>query len=278
MEVIDTHFHVWALAKFAYPWPTPDMKIYKDYYPCGLEEAVEGTHVKHAVFVQCLNGSVEEAEWVIDMSTRHPIIKGVVAGLDITSSKLEDDIERLKPSGMLKGVRHILDFEKEDWITRDDVSRGLDILANHDISYDLLVRPHHLKYVAEVVSKHPKTRFIINHIAKPPVASGRLDGWKEDMTNIARFDNVFCKISGLISEQTPETWKSIDFQPYIDHVLNMFGADRCVYGSDWPVFQVADASYHDNLQLVQKLLSKLPEEDQRKIFRTNAITFYKLDI
>lgn len=240
MEVIDTHFHVWALAKFAYPWPTPDMKIYKDYYPCGLEGAVEGTHVKHAVFVQCLNGSVEEAEWVIDMSTRHPIIKGVVAGLDITSSKLEDDIERLKPSGMLKGVRHILDFEKEDWITRDDVSRGLDILANHDISYDLLVRPHHLKYVAEVVSKHPN--------------------------------------SGLISEQTPETWKSIDFQPYIDHVLNVFGADRCVYGSDWPVFQVADASYHDNLQLVHKLLSKLPEEDQRKIFRTNAITFYKLDI
>ncbi|XP_053381304.1 uncharacterized protein y4mH-like [Mercenaria mercenaria] len=252
MEFVDTHFHVWALQKFSYPWPTPDRKIYKDYYPCGLENAVEGTPVKHAIFVQCLNGSVEEAEWVMDMATRHSIIKGVVAGLDITSPKLEEVIQTLKPKGLLKGVRHILDMEKDDWIARDDVSQGLDILGKHDISYDVLVRPHHLKYIPDVVSKHQNTKFIINHIAKPPVMTGKLDGWKEDMAEIAKSPNVSCKISGLISEQQPETWKQIDFQPFIDHVLTIFGPDRCIFGSDWPVFEMADATYTENLSLIRK--------------------------
>lgn len=278
MEIVDAHFHVWDLQKFSYPWPTPEMKIYKNYYPCGLEQAVEGTPVKHAIFVQCLNGSVEEAKWVIDMASRHPIIKGVVAGLDITSPKLEDDISILKGTGMLKGVRHILDFEEENWISRDDVGRGLETLGRHGVSFDLLVRPHHLKYVPDVVSKHTNTKFIINHIAKPPVTTGKLDGWKEDMAAIAKFSNVYCKISGLISEQKPNLWKEIQFQPYIDHVLSVFGPDRCIYGSDWPVFQMADASYTENFSLIRNLLSKLDEDDQTKIFRQNAMKFYNLDI
>lgn len=278
MEFVDTHFHVWALEKFSYPWPTPDMRIYKDYYPCGIESGIEGTPVKHAIFVQCLNGSVEEAEWVMDMATRHSIIKGVVAGLDITSPKLEEVIQTLKPKGLLKGVRHILDMEKEDWITRDDVSKGLDTLGKHDISYDLLVRPHHLKYIPDVVGKHNNTRFIINHIAKPPVMSGKLEGWDDDMAAIAKFPNVYCKISGLISEQQPETWKQINFQPYIDHVLKIFGADRCIFGSDWPVFEMAGATYNENFTLIRSLLSKLNDADQLKVFRENAIKFYNLDV
>ncbi|KAL4219607.1 hypothetical protein ACF0H5_022180 [Mactra antiquata] len=278
MDIVDCHFHVYELERFKYPWPTPGMKIYRNYFPCQFEKAIEGTNVKHAIFVQCLNSSIAEAEWVIDMASRHNIIKGVVAGLDLTSPSLEEDINKLKPSGLFKGVRHILDMEKEDWIICDDVSQGLHTLAKYDITFDVLVRPHHLKYVPQVVSKHTSTKFVINHIAKPPFNTGKLDGWREDMAEIAKYPNVYCKISGLISEQEPDTWKSIDYQPYIDHILSVFGVDRCMYGSDWPVFDMVDATYKQNLKVTRNVLSKLSDADQRKIFKENAIKFYNLEL
>ncbi|XP_052278975.1 uncharacterized protein LOC127877305 isoform X2 [Dreissena polymorpha] len=240
MDFVDTHFHNWALDKFPYPWPTADMSIYKDYYPCGLENAVADTPVQHAIFVQCLNCSAEEAEWVMDMATRHPIIKGVVAGLDLTSTALAETINRLKPTGFLKGARHILDMEADDWITRDDVSRGLEILANHNLTFDLLVRPRHLQFIPQVVSKHPR--------------------------------------SGLISEQRTDTWRTIDYKPFIEHVLSVFGSERCVFGSDWPVFELVGATYRESLDHIRALLAHLPAGDQAKIFRDNAVMFYNLNI
>ncbi|KAH3842312.1 uncharacterized protein y4mH-like isoform X1 [Dreissena polymorpha] len=278
MDFVDTHFHNWALDKFPYPWPTADMSIYKDYYPCGLENAVADTPVQHAIFVQCLNCSAEEAEWVMDMATRHPIIKGVVAGLDLTSTALAETINRLKPTGFLKGARHILDMEADDWITRDDVSRGLEILANHNLTFDLLVRPRHLQFIPQVVSKHPRLRFIIDHIAKPNFHDGKMGGWKDEMTEIAQFPNVFCKISGLISEQRTDTWRTIDYKPFIEHVLSVFGSERCVFGSDWPVFELVGATYRESLDHIRALLAHLPAGDQAKIFRDNAVMFYNLNI
>ncbi|WAQ98380.1 Y4MH-like protein [Mya arenaria] len=281
MEYVDCHFHVWALEKFKYPWPTPDMRIHKDYWPCGLEGNIENTPVKHAVFVQCLNassGGTAETEWVMDMATRHPVIVGVVAGLDLTSSNLDSVITSLKAKGCLKGARHILDLDADDWITRDNVSNGLETLAKHDLTFDLLVRPHHLPLVPTVVAKHPSLRFIIDHTAKPIFSEGRTTGWWDDMAQIAKFPNVFCKISGLISEQKEDTWRSIDYQPFIDHLLSVFGVDRCVFGSDWPVFENVGVTYKENLAHTEKLLAKLDQNDRLKIFRENAIRFYKLNL
>ncbi|XP_045202216.2 uncharacterized protein y4mH-like isoform X2 [Mercenaria mercenaria] len=253
--------------------------IYKNFYVTDLENAIEGTPVKHAIFVQCLNASVEEVDWIIDMARTHSIIKGIVAGLDIISPKLEEVIAKLKPSGLLKGVRHLFSWEKEeDWFTREDVGVGLDILGKHNIPFDLQASPQHLRYIRDTVPKHPKTNFIVDHIAVPPINTGDMETWRQDMADVAKLPNVYCKVSGIISGQTPSTWKTIDFQPIIDHVLSIFGPERCIYGSDWPVFGMAEASYKEYLALMQNLVSKLNEADQRKFFRENAIKFYNLDI
>lgn len=219
------------------------------------------------------------SEWVIDMASRHSIIKGIVAGLEITSPKLEEVIASLTPSGLLKGVRHLFSWEEEeDWITRQDVGVGLDTLGRHNIPFDLQASPEHLNYIRDVVPKHPGTNFIIDHNAVPPLGTGAMDKWKQDMADVAKFPNVFCKVSGIISDQQPDTWRKIDFQPIIDHVFSIFGVDRCIYGSDWPVFSMAEASYKEYLSLIQNLVSNLNEVDQRKFFRENAIKFYNLNL
>lgn len=280
MEVVDTHFHVWELEKFSYPWPTPDMKnIYKNFYITDYEKAIANTPVKHAIFVQCLNASVEEAEWMIETAQKHETIKGIVAGLDIISPKLEEVISKLQPSGLLKGVRHLFSWEeREDWFTRDDVGVGLDILGKHNIPYDLQASPEHLKYIRDICPKHPNTKFMIDHIAVPPLNTDRMELWTRDMADVAKIPNVYCKVSGIISGLTPDTWKTVDFQPIIDHVLSIFGPDRCIYGSDWPVFGMAEASYDEYFALMQKLVSKLNDDDSRKFFRENAIKFYNIDV
>lgn len=276
-DYVDAHFHVWELERFQYPWPTPDMRIYKNYFPCGIETASQSTPVRHGVFVQCLH-SVEEAEWVMDMATRHPFIAGVVAGLDLADSKLEENIIRLKKNEFFKGVRFILDFVEDDWLVRDDVNRGLDLLEKHNLTFDLLVRPKHLKYALDVVTKHPNLQFVVDHIAKPPYTTGKLEGWDADMAALAKHPNVYCKISGLISEMEPEVWKNLDFKSFVQHVLNVFGPDRCMFASDWPVLQTADSNYAETLALIDSCLGDLDPQDRRKIFRENAINFYKLKV
>ncbi|XP_052794362.1 uncharacterized protein y4mH-like [Mya arenaria] len=281
MEYVDCHFYNWALEEFKYPWPTPDMQIYKDYWPCGLERNIKNTPVKHAVFVQCLNasfGGIAEAEWMMDMVSIHPVVVGIVAGLDLTSPDLDSVITSLKAKGCLKGARHLLNFEADDWLTRDDVNRGLDTLAKHDLTFDLAIRHENLPLISTVVAKHPSLRFILNHIAEPNFSEGRTTGWWDDMEQIAKYPNVFCKISGLIAEDKKDTWKAIDYQPFIDHVLSVFGVDRCVFGSDWPVFENAGVTYEENLANTEKLLAKLGPNDRLKIFRENAIRVYKLDL
>ncbi|WAQ98381.1 Y4MH-like protein, partial [Mya arenaria] len=296
-----------ASEEFKYPWPTPDMQIYKDYWPCGLERNIKNTPVKHAVFVQCLNasfGGIAEAEWMMDMVSIHPARKpsidlhrsrktskppihfkphcrtklfrgsGLIAedkkdtwkaidyqpfidhvlsvfGVDrcvfgsdwpvFENAGLDSVITSLKANGCLKGARHLIDFEADDWLTRDDVSRGLVTLAKHDLTFDLAVRHEHLPLVTTVVAKHPSLRFIINHIAEPIFTEGKKTDWWDDMEQIGKYPNVFCKISGLIAENKKNTWKAIDYQPFIDHVISVFGVDRCVFGSDWPVFENAGA-------------------------------------
>lgn len=279
IEYVDTHFHIWDVKKFVYQWPESDMVIHRSYNPGDLWKDMKVTPIKHAVFVQVFNNeALEETKWVLEETAKHKFIKGIVASLDLTSPKLEEMITSLKPCGLIKGVRHILDVEKEDWITQDDVNNGLSILEKHGLTYDLLVRPHHLKYVPSVVSKHPNLKFIIDHIAKPYIKDGIIDGWKEDIAEIAKYPNVHCKLSGLVNEADPDNWKPADFQKYVDHVLKIFTADRCMFGSDWPVFTMAHAKYKDIYNLLQTCLSSVSEADKLKIFRENAIKFYNLKV
>ncbi|CAG2212622.1 L-fucono-1,5-lactonase-like [Mytilus edulis] len=279
MAYVDTHFHIWELDRFDYSWPTKDDKtLFKNFQIEELEEAVKATPVKYAVFVQCLNNKPEEAKWVMELAKNHSIIKGVVAGLDLTSSDLPKVLDDMQQNQLFKGCRHILDFEDEKWITREDVFQGLKVLEDRGLTFDLLLRPHLLKYIPDLIRRLPKLKFVVDHIAKPYAKDGKMSPWKEEIASIAEFPNVWCKISGLVNEGDLINWKKEDFQPYVDHVIRCFGIDRCMYGSDWPVCSQAGCKYVDVYSLLNDLLPSLSDEDKEKMFKENGRKFYSLQL
>ncbi|XP_013393929.1 uncharacterized protein LOC106161506 isoform X1 [Lingula anatina] len=280
-DLVDTHFHLWNLKKFQYAWPDADVPIlFRDINIEEYAEETRDTTFRHAVFVQVLNNCPEETKWLLKLAKTHPFLKGVVGGIDLTSPDLEKTLDELSMDPKFVGTRHILDFEKEDWLTREDVKKGLGILEKKGLTFDLLLRPHLLKHVPSLGAQFPNLKMVVDHIAKPFIKDGKMEGWKEDMEKIAKCPNISCKLSGLVTEADLKDWKVEDFVPYVKHVMKIFGVDRCFFGSDWPVSLMAGASFQKVFQVLQDILKKLDvtEEDQIKIFRENAIKFYNLKI
>jgi len=238
-EVIDTHFHIWDLQlRSTYPDPDasygwPDSSLPPIYRNITAEEAgsaMTAAGVKNAVFVQCCNSCREEIDWVDKLARENNFIKGIVGGVDLTSKNIKSDLDSCSP--LLVGVRHILDVEDPDWLLREDVHNGLAELESRGLAFDLLVRPPTLKHVPTIAGKFPNLRMVIDHISKPYLSQGTdvgLAGWKEDMALAASHNNVHCKISGLVTEVDPahhrKGWTAKTFQPYMGHVLQVFGPD-----------------------------------------------------
>ncbi|CAH1787465.1 unnamed protein product [Owenia fusiformis] len=277
-DYVDTHFHIWDLKKFNYPWPDADVGlIFRNFTPGDLAKEIEDSPIKHAVFVQCLNGSPEEAEWVFKQAEEFPFIKGVVAGLDLVDSEnLSGVIERLSVNPLFVGARHILSMEQVDYIAHEDVMKGLTTLEQKGVPFDLLLQPPHLKYIPAIARQLPNLKMVVDHIAKPYIKDGIIAGWKEDMAEIAKFPNIYCKISGMVTEADKENWKKEDFVPYVQHILDIFGPSRCMFGSDWPVCKLAGSDHGRVLELTNSLLGHLSEQEKIMIFRDNAIRFYNL--
>lgn len=277
---VDTHFHIWDLDEFNYSWPSADTpELYKNFTVKQYHESLQGTPVKYGIFVQCLNKHPGEAKSVIKKAVGNPFIKGVVAGLNLTDHEvLKKDLDELGKYKEFVGCRHILDVEDPEWIARDDVRRGIEILGQNGKTYDLLLRPHHLKHVPKLVSSLPSQKFVVNHIAKPYIKEGKIEPWKTEIAEIAKYPNVYCKISGLVTQADLKNWKEEDIKPYVRHILDVFGADRCMYGSDWPVCTLAVESYKDVFKLAESLVSHLSEKEKELFFKENAIKFYNLSI
>ena len=281
MEV-DSHFHVWDLQKFDYPWPNKDTPpLFRTIAFDELKEALATANVKNAVFVQCLNNNIQEAKWVLEKDL--DVIKGVVAGVDLIHHDiLREQLRQLTKFPKFVGVRHILDMEAPDWIMQDSVVEGLKIIADHGLTFDFLARPKHLGYVWQIAKKVPTLQIVIDHIAKP-ILSESLEvekGYKENMKLAAENPNVYCKISGLVTEVDPvnhtTTWSRQTFQPHINFILSTFGADRCMIGSDWPVLKLTNATYKTVNSLHKDLIFHLAPEDKQKVLGGTAFRFYKL--
>jgi len=291
--IVDTHFHIWDFALRAtytktdgsFDWPDESLpKIHRNILAEEAETELVKSGVEGAIFVQCLNRCIEEVRWVEDMAKKHKVIKGIVAGLDLTQDP-EDLRKELQSSPLIVGVRHILDVEEENWLVRDDVLRGLEVVMEEDKVFDCLVRPPTLKHVATVASKLPKLRMIIDHISKPYISKGPevgLSGWKDDMARAAAHNNVNCKLSGLVTEVDPDnhavSWGPRTFKPYVEQCLELFGVERCMFGSDWPVCKLAGAEHGQVVKLLRDILDQYKEEEREMVFRKNAIDFYKLSI
>ena len=250
--------------------------LYRDYMAGDLEPVLRENGVSKTVLVQASN-SVAESRWLLKLAEENGFIAGVVGWCDLCRSDLADQLREMTADPKFKGVRHLVESEPEDdWLVRREVLSGLEKLSALNLSFDLLIHTRHLKYARIAVDRNPDLWFVIDHLAKPPIASSEFDEWSRELRPLAAFPNVHCKLSGLVTEANWTNWKTDNLRPYVDHALELFGPERLMFGSDYPVCLLA-ASYERVLESFQELLGGLSSEDQARIFGGNAARFYRLN-
>ena len=255
---------------------SPEVEVlYRDYLPPDIEPILEECGVAKTVLVQASN-SVTETRWLLSLADRHQFIGAVVGWVDLMRSEVEQQLDELTAHPKFKGVRHLVESEPaEDWLVQPSVLRAFGVLASYGVTYDLLVHTRHLKHVKTLAESCPTLRLVVDHMAKPPVASGEVSEWVKEIREVAAYPNIHCKLSGLVTEADLRGWRTEDLRPFVERALEFFGPGRMMFGSDWPVCLRA-ASYRQVLESFQSLLAGLPGEDRSRIFGKNAAEFYQL--
>jgi L-fuconolactonase len=277
MPIIDSHQHFWQLGLFDYPWMSPELGVlYRDYGPATLEPILKENGVTSTVLVQASN-SLAESRWMLSLAEAHPFIAGVVGWVDLNSKRVAVQLEELTQNPKFKGVRHLVESEpNDDWVVQPMVLEGLRTLAARGVSYDLLAHTRHLKHLATIVDHCPDLLLVIDHLAKPPIARRDLSEWKQAIKAAAGFERVKCKLSGLVTEADWSRWSVEDLRPVVEWALEVFGPERLIFGSDYPVCLLA-AGYDRVLETFRELLKGLSEKDLNRIFFDNAREFYRLE-
>ena len=270
---LDAHQHFWNYSEKEYPWIPKSTPLHRDWLPTDLSPLLKAAGIDGSIAVQARE-SVEESRWLLNLSNHNPIIKGVVGWVDLQADKVEDDLGELSVHPKFVGVRHVVQGEPDDrFMLRPAFLRGLGKLKQFKLKYDLLVVPKQLPAAIEVVQKLPEQPFVLDHIAKPFIKAGTISPWKEQIQELAKSKNVLCKVSGMVTEAKAGGWKPEDFRPYLDIVFEAFGADRLMFGSDWPVCLLS-GSYPQVHGLVRDYVEKLPAATRAKIFGENCAKFY----
>jgi L-fuconolactonase len=278
--IVDAHQHFWKLdLPFEYDWlRTPQHQpICRDYLPDDLAEHLRRTGVQKSVFVQTQH-NLDENRWVLGMAEQHDFIAGVVGWVDLASQQCEDQLLQFRDNPRFVGIRHITQDEPdENYIVRPDVIRGLRVLQKHGVPFDLLFFVQHLKHAATLGRELPELPMVIDHLSKPKIREQTMDGWKQDMRAAAEFPNIHCKLSGMVTEADWQNWKPDDLRPYVEFVLESFGPERCMFGSDWPVCELA-GSYEQVYATLNELIASLSATEKSAILGQNAIDFYGLNV
>lgn len=250
--------------------------LYRDYLPAQLEPALRENDVSKTVLVQASN-SVAESRWLLRLAEENDFIAGVVGWVDLLSPEVDRQLDELTRDPRFKGVRHLVESEPaDDWLVQAEVLSGLKKVALNNLSFDLLVHTRHLKYARVVADHCPELPLVIDHLGKPPIARGEIAEWARELRPLAAFPNVWCKLSGLVTEANWATWRTDDLRPYVNYALELFGTERLLFGSDHPVCLLA-ASYGRVLESFQELLIDLRPEERDRIFSGNAAQFYRLN-
>ena len=274
--IIDAHQHFWHYEPVKHAWIDDTMVVIrKDFLPSDLQKVYAENNIDGCVAVQA-DQTLEETNFLLWLSGKHKFIKGVVGWVDLRDDKINEVLEEYGQHEKIKGFRHIIQGETDhNFLLRPAFLNGIASLDKFGYTYDILVFPHQLGTVLEFVKSFPNQKFVIDHIAKPYIKDGFFDGWAILMKEIGKHENVYCKLSGMITEADFISWTPEQINPYMEVVLNAFGAERLMFGSDWPVCLVA-GSYVEVKQLVADFISKLSLLEQTKIMGTNAIQFYNL--
>ncbi len=274
--VIDAHQHFWEFNPVRDSWITNDMHvIQQDFMPIHLFPLLRHSGVNGTVLVQS-DQSEKENEFQLSNADKFDFIRGVVGWVDLQARDVEERLEYYSRFEKMKGFRHVLQGEKDRALMlKPAFKHGISLLEKFDFTYDILIFPDQLKYALELVKELPDQPFVVDHLAKPYIKAKKIDDWKNDMQALAQQRNVYCKISGMVTEADWKQWKKEDLLPYIDVVVNAFGIKRIMFGSDWPVCLVA-SSYEQWINLLKKYFTSFSQEDKDAFFGNNATTFYKL--
>ncbi|MDC0737791.1 amidohydrolase family protein [Cognatishimia sp. SS12] len=274
---IDAHQHFWTLARGDYPWPNASVApIFRDFGPKDLAPLISVAGIDETVLVQATD-TVAETEFLLKIATQTPWVAGVVGWVDLQADGAIEMIDYLRANPYLKGLRPMLqNISETDWILNAAAQPALAHMAAQNLCFDALVQPRHLPVILELSQRHPNLKIVIDHIAKPTMGGGTMPArdWSRGMSQLAAQPNVYCKLSGLLTEVGPN-WRSDDVAPFAAHVLNAFGASKVMFGSDWPVLSLA-ATYSEWCALVEGYLAGFSPHERSAIMGETAMHFYGL--
>jgi L-fuconolactonase len=276
---IDSHQHYWKVDRGDYHWMSPALPVlYRDYLPSDLRPCLLRHDIQKTVLVQAAP-TVAETDFLLHLAAGDDSIAGVVGWLDLEAPDFSVQFERYRENPKFIGIRPMLhDIPDDGWILRPQVLSALRIIADADFPFEFLTYTRHLPHVCKVLEAIPQIRAVIDHLSKPEIRAHKLEPWSSWITQLAKYQNLYCKLSGMITEADHLQWSAADLQPYVDHVVKSFGYDRIMFGSDWPVCLCA-GSYDQVVGALQEVLaSNLSEENEAKLFGENALRFYKLRV
>ncbi|MCK1981325.1 MULTISPECIES: amidohydrolase family protein [Peribacillus] len=275
--MIDAHQHFWRIDRGDYSWLTNEMGVlYRDYLPDDLSPLIHKNDISGTVLVQAAP-TYEETLFLLSLYDRHDWIYGVVGWLDLSAPSFPEQLDSLMTRPGIVGLRPMLqDLEDSAWILQEQVVENLKQLIRYDLPLDLLINQKHISSVLTLMKTLPNLKAVIDHLAKPNISAGELNEWQEEMNALSQLPNIWCKLSGLLTQADPARWKVDDFKPYIQHIVRAFGPERLLFGSDWPVCLSAGC-YEDTVRVINgNLPETLTQAEVDGIFSGNAEAFYKL--
>jgi L-fuconolactonase len=270
---IDAHQHFWRIARGDYAWLTPELNaIYRDFNPDDLAPHLAAHGVAATILVQAAPTHAETA-FLLDLAHKTAFVAGVVGWTEFAAPGAADTIASLAGDPLLVGLRPMVqDIDDDDWLKRAELAPAFDAMIAHGLVFDALLKPRHLRRLIHVLERHPQLRVVVDHAAKPAIGGGSSAAWRSDITAVAQFPNVACKLSGLVTE-APANWTVDDLRPYAEHLLIWFGAERLIWGSDWPVVDLA-ADYGRWISTAEQLMAGLDTSAQSRVFGGNAVGMY----
>lgn len=273
--VIDSHHHFWNYDPVEFDWIDENMRsIRRSFLPDDLEAQISTVGIDGVISVQARQ-ILDETDFLLKQAEANDFIKAVVGWVPLADANINELLERYKEASKLKSVRHVVQGEACGFLDSEEFNHGINALKAYDLVYDILIFEHQLEEAIRFVDRHPNQAFVLNHIAKPQIKINQVKPWKENILELSKRENVTCKISGMVTEADFHNWQAAQLHPYLDTVLEAFGADRIMFGSDWPVCLVA-CDYKKWYDLIRKYIQQLSSTEQANIMGNTAIQTYKI--
>jgi len=274
--MIDSHHHFWAYDPVEYNWISDSMSVLRrDFLPADLKQHMDATGIAGAISVQARQ-TLQETEWLATLAEQHDFIRGVVGWVPFCDAGVGAHLERFAARPKIRGYRHVVQDEPDDrFLLRDDFNEGIRTLLPTGLVYDILIYERHLPQAIEFVDRHPNQVFVLDHIAKPRIRDRVFSPWRENLRELAKRENVYCKVSGVVTEDGWQRWSGHSINPYLNNVLDIFGPRRLMFGSDWPVLELA-SDYSRWVKVVRDWTASFSADERERFFSGTAVEAYKL--